>query len=154
MSTTPTTATTEYLPEPMDLSNMEKEELYAVDEKVQCHRCQGFGHIACLCGTPNTSIRMTAWRPRGTDNQQQQSQARSQQPNRRQTQPTRSWRPTPKPVNNVDDAETGMGSYFEGGWAEDSPSEEEEKGLKEVELGGSDDAKYGCQGMEAGKGSQ
>jgi len=48
----------------------------------------------------------------------------------------------------------GTGSYFEGGWAEDSPSEEEEKGLGEVELGGSDGAKYGSQGMEAGKGSQ
>jgi len=35
MSTAPTIATAEYLPEPMDLSNMEKEELYAVDEKVQ-----------------------------------------------------------------------------------------------------------------------
>jgi len=154
MSTAPTIATAEYLPEPMDLSNMEKEELYAVDEKVQCHRCQGFGHIARQCGTPNTSIRTTAWRPRGTDNRQQQSQARSQQPNRRQTQPTRSWRPPPKRVNTVDDAEMGTGSYFEGGWAEDSPSEEEEKGLGEVELGRSDGAKYGSQGMEAGKGSQ
>jgi len=36
MSTAPTTATTEYLTEPLNLSNMEKEELYAVDEKVQC----------------------------------------------------------------------------------------------------------------------
>lgn len=76
------------------------------------------------------------------------------QPNRRQTQPTRSWRPPPKRVNTVDDAETGTGSYFEGGWAEDSPSEEEERGLGEVELGGGDGAKYGSQGMEAGKGSQ
>jgi len=168
MSTAPTTATAEYLPEPMDLSNVEKEELYAVDEKVQCHRCQGFGHIARQCGTPNTSIRTTAWRPRGTDSRQPQREsqrhelsrngtsmtARNQQPNRRQTQPTRSWRPPPKRVNTVDDAETGTGSYFEGGWAEDYPSEEEEKGLGEVELGGSDGAKYGSQGMEAGKGSQ
>jgi len=115
MSTAPTTATAEYLPEPMDLSNVEKEKLYVVDEKVQCHRCQGFGHIAQQCGTPNTSNRTTAWRPRGTDNRQQQSQrhepsrngtsmtARSkqpnQQPNRRQTQPTRSWRAPPKRVN-------------------------------------------------------
>jgi len=42
-------------------------------------------------------------------------------------------------------------------WAhisKDSPLEEEEKGLGEVELGGSNGAKYGSQGMEAGKGSQ
>ena len=71
MSTAPTTATAEFLPEPMDLSNMEQEELCAVDEKVQCHRCQGFSHIAWQCGTPNTSIRTTVWKPRGTDNRQQ-----------------------------------------------------------------------------------
>jgi len=46
-------------------------------------------------------------------------------------------------------------SYFEVGWTEDLPLEEEEKGLGEVKLGlGSNGAKYGSQEMEAGKGSQ
>jgi len=49
----------------------------------------------------------------------------------------------------VDDAEAGAGSYFEGGWAEDSHLEEKVKDMGEVELGGADGGKY-----EVGKADQ
>ena len=150
------TSEMQYPPEPMDLSNMEKEELNAVDEKVQCHRCQGFGHIARQCGTPSTNAQTATWKIRGPENttRRQQTQRyeaprsegptpnRNQQSTRRQAPQTRSWRPQTKRVNTVDDAEIGTGSYFEGGWAEDSLSEGEEKSLGEVELGGAEEGRF------------
>ena len=67
---TPITVTPEiqYPPDPMDLSNVEREELNGMDEKIQCHRCQGFSHIARYCGTPSTGIRTAVWKPRGMEN--------------------------------------------------------------------------------------
>jgi len=65
-----------------------------------------------------------------------------------------SWRLPTKSVNTINDVETGTDLYFDGGWAQNSPSEEEEKRLGEVELEGSDGVKYGSQGMEAEKGGQ
>jgi len=56
------TRTLPFLPMPSNLTNIGSDELNAVvndefnavvDEKVQCHRCLGFGHIRCQCSTPN-----------------------------------------------------------------------------------------------------
>jgi len=50
--------------DPMDLSNIENEELNAViDGRIQCHRCLGFGHIVRRCGTPITDNRMAQFKP-------------------------------------------------------------------------------------------
>jgi len=43
--------------DPMDLSNAELEDINIIDEKTQCHRCRGYGHIARNCSTPNMSNR-------------------------------------------------------------------------------------------------
>jgi len=50
--------------DPMDLSNIANDELNAViDGRIQCHRCLGFGHIACLCGTPITDNCTVQFKP-------------------------------------------------------------------------------------------
>lgn len=36
----------------MDLSNVEAEKLYSIDEKIKCHKCLGFGHITCQYPSP------------------------------------------------------------------------------------------------------
>ena len=52
--------------DPMDLSNIENDELNAVvDGKIQCHCCLGFGHIVRQCGTPSTDNRTAQFKPRG-----------------------------------------------------------------------------------------
>jgi len=62
---TPATATaTSANYDPMDLSNAEIEDISVIDEKIQCHRCQGFGHIARQCGTPNPSNRAVHFKSR------------------------------------------------------------------------------------------
>jgi len=44
--------------DPMDLSDIENDELNAVaDGRIQCHHCLGFGHIVELCGTLITDNR-------------------------------------------------------------------------------------------------
>jgi len=51
--------------DPMDLSNIENEELNTViDGRIQCHRCLGFGHITCLYGTPITDNCTAQFKPR------------------------------------------------------------------------------------------
>jgi len=50
--------------DPMDLSNAELEDMNIIDEKTQCHRCRGYGHIAQNCGTPNTSNRAERFKER------------------------------------------------------------------------------------------
>jgi len=49
---------------PMDLSNAELEDINIIDEKTQCHRCRGYGHIARNCATPNTSNRAERFKDR------------------------------------------------------------------------------------------
>ena len=50
--------------DPMDLSNIENDELnVVVDGRIQCHRCLGFGHIAHLCSTPSTDNRTAQFKP-------------------------------------------------------------------------------------------
>jgi len=50
--------------DPMDLSNIENDELNAVvNGKIQCHRCLRFGHIVRQCGTPATDNRMAQFKP-------------------------------------------------------------------------------------------
>jgi len=45
--------------DPMDLSNIENDELNTVvDGRIECHHSLGFGHIARLCGTPITDNHM------------------------------------------------------------------------------------------------
>ena len=52
--------------DPMDLSNIENDELNAVvNGRIQCHRCLGFGHTARLCSTQSTDNRMGEFKPRG-----------------------------------------------------------------------------------------
>jgi len=50
--------------DPMDLSNAELEDINIIDEKTQCHRCRGYGHIAQNCTTPNTSNRAERFKDR------------------------------------------------------------------------------------------
>jgi len=51
--------------DPMDLSNIENDELNAVvNRRIQCHRCLGFSHIAYLCGTLITDNRTAQFKPR------------------------------------------------------------------------------------------
>jgi len=50
--------------DPMDLSNAELEDINIIDEKTQCHRCHGYGHIARNCATPNTSNRVEWFKDR------------------------------------------------------------------------------------------
>ena len=54
-----------FLPIPSNLTNIGSDKLNMVvndefntmvDEKVQWHRCLGFGHIACQCSTPNNHV--------------------------------------------------------------------------------------------------
>jgi len=52
--------------DPMDLSNIENDELNAViDGRIQCHRCLGFGHIARQCSTPSMDNSTAQFKPRG-----------------------------------------------------------------------------------------
>ena len=157
--------------DPMDLSNIEGDELnHVVDEKIQCHRCQGFGHIARQCGTPNTSDRTGQFKPRGgreggpqvkhyeTSRRQPPTQRTQAQPFRGQQQPQRAtqsnWRKPARQVNNVDDAEVGSGAYFDGGWADEGMMEDE-VGLGDLgEPGGSESEKAGRPARSEGKGGQ
>jgi len=50
--------------DPMDLSNAELEDINIIDEKTQCHRCRGYGHIARNCSTPNMSNRAERFKER------------------------------------------------------------------------------------------
>jgi len=51
--------------DPMDLSNIENDELNAVvNRRIQCHRCLGFSHIARLCGSLITDNRTAQFKPR------------------------------------------------------------------------------------------
>jgi len=52
--------------DPMDLSNIENDELNAVVHgKIQCHRCLGFGHMVRQCGTQATDNRTAQFKPPG-----------------------------------------------------------------------------------------
>jgi len=160
--------------DPMDLTNIESDELnLVVDEKIQCHRCQGFGHMARQCGTPDTSNRAAQFRTRGGREGGRQtmryesSRRQPPQPPTRQnvTQPFRgrqppqriiqsSWRNPPRRVNNIDDPETRADAYLDGDWAEEGVMEDtgEETGL--LEPGGAEWEKADKQELSKGKGSQ
>ena len=151
---TATTAATAAYGDPMDLSNTETEDLNVINEKTQCHRCQGFSHIARDCTTPNPSSRATQFKSQKRDGGGSQMERRQTQRPQSQRAPRSAQRHQGKRVNTVDDVGSGSGAYYSGEWADEPLSEEEEdgKGPGAVELVGSDCEK--CAVMAAGKAGQ
>jgi len=158
--------------DPMDLSNIENDELNTViDRRMQCHRCLGFGHIARLCGTPITDNCMAHFKPRGgreggceglqkqrqpsyQSTPTQQSPLLTSQPSycTRANQPN--WHAPPKRVNNIDDLEARSGAYFGGGWSEEETLDDNGGLMDVLDLGGSDWDKTNKVGQRKGKGAQ
>jgi len=160
--------------DPMDLSNIESDELnLVVDEKIQCHWCQGFGHVVRQCGTLDTSNRVAqfrTWGGRDGGRQTMRHESSRQQPpqpptHQKVTQPFRGqhpsqriiqsyWRNPSRRVNNIDDPETRADAYLEGDWVEEGMMEDtgEETGL--LESGGAEWEKANKQELSKGKGSQ
>ena len=163
--------------DPMDLSNIENEELNAVvDGKIQCHRCLGFGHIVRQCGTPVVDNRTAQFKSRGgreggreglqkrhpphqpPPTQQSPYRQPSHQPPPTQQPPYRTnqpnWRAPVKRVNNVDDPEARSGAYFDGGWSEEGTLDEIGGVTDLLDLGGSDWDKASKLAQSEGKGAQ
>jgi hypothetical protein len=158
--------------DPMDLTNVENDELNAVvDNKVQCHQCSGFGHIARQCGTPSTTNRGGQVKPRGEQeggrrgagrdggrdvgreggrgggreggpqNKRYESRQPLYQQPYRSNQPN--WRTSAKRVNVVDDPEMKSGAYFDGAWAEEG-TVDDSGGLSDLaDMGGQSEGKDG-----------
>lgn len=133
--------TTTPVDDPMDLSNIGNE-VNAIDEAIQCHRCGGRGHIARQCGTPSNPNRAAQFRSRqesqGQDNWRRSStnptrgekSAFRHQQKTSQDYPKKSskeFRADKRRINTInDDNDLGTGSYYSGSWAEESSSGEEQ----------------------------
>jgi len=163
--------------DPMDLSNIENDELNAVvDGKIQCHRCLGFSHIVRQCGTPDMDNRTAQFKPRGgceggheglqkrhpphqpPHTQQSPHRQSSHQPPPIQQPPyctnQPNWRAPVKCIINVDDPEARSGAYFDGGWSEEGTLDENGGLMDLLDLGVSDWDKASKLAQSEGKGAQ